>query len=112
MPKKKEGPAPAKQSLATLFDYLLEQHKLKNDAALARELKLPPPDISKARNGKRAIGASLILNLHETFGIPVTMIRDHMEKKPSEPVLPVQPGHVMAREHYQRMLAQHQAEQK
>lgn len=84
MPRLKPGTLPApKQSLATLFDKLMAQHAIKNDAALARTLEITAPEISKARRGYRAIGASLILRIHEIFGIPVAEIREHMVEVPA-----------------------------
>ncbi|MBY0242316.1 MAG: hypothetical protein K2X55_23685 [Burkholderiaceae bacterium] len=90
MPRKKKDPnaAPApKQSLATLFDKLIAGEffagGFKNDAALARALKVAAPDISKARRGSRVIGNALILALHETFDIPVKVIRSHIKDMPA-----------------------------
>ena len=58
-----------------LLDSLLVDNALKNDAALARALEVAPPVISKLRHGRLAIGSTLILAIHETFGVPVAEIR-------------------------------------
>jgi plasmid maintenance system antidote protein VapI len=58
-----------------LLDALLAKKALKNDAALARELKVAPPVISKIRHGRLPVGARLILTIHETFDMPVRDIR-------------------------------------
>lgn len=58
-----------------LIDAVLTRQKLANDAALAIALAVAPPVLSKVRHGKLAVGPSLILRLHETFGMPVKEIR-------------------------------------
>ncbi|MFS2004627.1 hypothetical protein ACEN9F_13475 [Duganella sp. CT11-25] len=58
-----------------LIDMLLEKYKLKNDAALARALKVAPPVISKVRHLRLPVGPFLILRIHEVFGTPVADIR-------------------------------------
>lgn len=59
-----------------LLDTLMAQHSLTSDAALARELELLPPVISKIRHNKLPVGATHILLIHEKFGIPVKDIRE------------------------------------
>lgn len=58
-----------------LFDRLLDENNLKNDAALSRELEVSAPVISKLRHGKLPFGPSIILAIHEKFGMPVKEIR-------------------------------------
>ena len=60
---------------AQVLDELKAKFKIKNDAALARELDLTPVDVSKLRNGKTAIGDRVILRIHEYLGVPVKEIR-------------------------------------
>ncbi|WP_317201462.1 hypothetical protein [Janthinobacterium sp.] len=65
------------ESLATLgalFNSVIAAHGLKNDAGLARALKVAPPVISKQRHGQLSIGATMVLNIHMTFHIPVADI--------------------------------------
>lgn len=61
---------------AHLIDDLVEAFGLRNDAGLARKLGEPPPVISKWRHERLAIGATGILEIHETFGVPVQWIRE------------------------------------
>ena len=58
-----------------LFDKLIAEHDLKNDAGLARALDVAPPVISKHRRRSMPIGDSMILRIHETFDMPVRAIR-------------------------------------
>lgn len=58
-----------------LLDVLLHRHELKTDAALAKTLRVAPPIISKLRHGKQELTPTLILNIHETFAMPVAEIR-------------------------------------
>lgn len=60
---------------AKVLDELKTKFKIKNDAALARELDLTPVDVSKLRNGKVPIGDRVILRIHEYLGVPVKEIR-------------------------------------
>lgn len=59
----------------SLLDALLQQQELKNDAALAKRLRVAPPIISKIRHGRLHVTPTLILNIHETFQMPVAEIR-------------------------------------
>ena len=58
-----------------LLDTVTRHLGLKNDAALARHLEVAPPVISKTRNGKLAVGASLLLRLHEVTDISIKDLR-------------------------------------
>lgn len=59
-----------------LFNTVIAENALKNDAALSRALKVAPPVISKLRHGTLRLGPTMILAIHETFGVPVTRIRE------------------------------------
>ena len=61
-----------------LFDYLLQKYNLKNDAALAREVGLAPPVISKVRSGDLIVSPATILAIHEKLGVDVAEIRKVM----------------------------------
>jgi plasmid maintenance system antidote protein VapI len=65
-------------SSSTLFDKLREEFQIPSDAALARELDLASPDISKARK-KGEISDRMILRVHEYLGMPVFEIRQLLE---------------------------------
>ncbi|UUZ51959.1 hypothetical protein LP420_03670 [Massilia sp. B-10] len=48
-----------------LLDTLIEKMNLKNDAELCRVLEVQPPIISKIRHRKLAVGATILLRMHE-----------------------------------------------
>ena len=58
-----------------LLDHLIEHLNLKNDAALARVLEVAPPVISKIRHFRLAIGASLLIRMHEVSDITIGDLR-------------------------------------
>lgn len=58
-----------------LFDVIKADYGLKNDAALAKQLGVKPPHISKVRNGALHCTDTMVLRLHERLGVPVTRIR-------------------------------------
>ena len=58
-----------------LFDTVIKRLGLKNDAALARCLEVAPPVISKMRHRQLAVGASLLLSLHEVTGMSFKDLR-------------------------------------
>lgn len=66
-----------KPSLGTnrLLDRVMASQNLKNDAALSRALGVAPPVVSKLRNGVLPVGPSLVLKIHERFGMAVKEIR-------------------------------------
>ena len=61
-----------------LLDDVLEKQSLKNDAALSRIIAEKPPVISKLRHGHLPFGSRMILKFHETFGMPVSEIRERL----------------------------------
>jgi plasmid maintenance system antidote protein VapI len=62
-------------NVSRLFDAVRQQFGIRSDAALARQLDVEPPAISKARS-RRSISDALILRIHECLGMPVKEIRD------------------------------------
>lgn len=58
-----------------LLDHLIKLGNVKNDAGLARALKVLPPVISKIRHGALPLGPSVIIRAHEAFGISVADIK-------------------------------------
>lgn len=58
-----------------LFDVIKSDYDLKNDAALAKQLGMKPPQISKVRNGSLDCTDGMVLRLHERLGVPVSRIR-------------------------------------
>ena len=61
-----------------LLDTLIENLRLKNDAALSRALEVAPPVISKIRHHRLPVGASLLIRMHETTGMSIRELRDLM----------------------------------
>ena len=61
-----------------LLDFLIEQLKLKNDAALARTLSIMPPMISKVRSRRAAVSPALLVVMHEASGISLEELREQM----------------------------------
>lgn len=61
-----------------LLDKLLQLGRLKNDAALARKLGVAPPVISKIRNLRLPVGDSVMIRIHEEFGLSVKEMRELM----------------------------------
>lgn len=59
-----------------LLDTIIEQMKLKNDAALCRLLEVAPPLISKIRHRRLPVGASMLIRMHETTGMSIRELRD------------------------------------
>ncbi|MGX4642330.1 hypothetical protein [Massilia sp. SYSU DXS3249] len=58
-----------------LLDALLENMRLKNDAALSRMLEVAPPVISKIRHQRVPVSASLLIRMHEATGISIGDLR-------------------------------------
>ena len=59
-----------------LLDTLIEKLKLKNDAELCRVLEVQPPIISKIRHGKLAVGATILLRMHEKSELSIRELKD------------------------------------
>jgi len=59
-----------------LFDRIIEIYNLKNDAALARALKMPPANLSRYRMRYRPIRAHVILRIHDATGWPIKTIKE------------------------------------
>jgi len=58
-----------------MLDYLLVTYKIKNDRELAKRLNVGGPVISKIRNRKSVVGAPLILEIHDEFGLSIKEIK-------------------------------------
>lgn len=61
-----------------LLDRVSALLNVKNDAALARELDVAPPVISKIRHRNMAVGASLLIRLHEVTALSIQELRTTM----------------------------------
>jgi plasmid maintenance system antidote protein VapI len=60
---------------SALLDALLIKLGLKNDAALARALDVAPPVVSKVRNNRLPVGATILIRAHEVSGISIRDLR-------------------------------------
>jgi hypothetical protein len=58
-----------------LLDHLIGKLSLKNDAHLARVLEVAPPVISKVRNLRLPVGATLLISMHEETGYSIGELR-------------------------------------
>jgi plasmid maintenance system antidote protein VapI len=58
-----------------LIDYLVERLNLKNDAALAKEVGLAPPTISKLRHGVLPVSPFILIQLHDKTGMSIADLR-------------------------------------
>jgi plasmid maintenance system antidote protein VapI len=74
-------PNKAPQNANFFLDSLLELMKLKNDAALARKLKVPPPVISKLRHKVLPVSARLLLKLYDASGLSIEALRELLYHK-------------------------------
>ena len=61
-----------------LLDTLIENLRLKNDAALSRALEVAPPVISKIRHNTLPIGATILIRMHEISDFSIRELRELM----------------------------------
>lgn len=61
-----------------LLDTVINQLRLKNDAALCRALEIAPPVVSKIRHRRLPVGASLLIRLREVTGMNIGELRSLM----------------------------------
>lgn len=59
-----------------LLDTLIEKMGLKNDAELCRVLEVQPPIISKIRHRKLAVGATILLRMHEKSDLSIRELKE------------------------------------
>lgn len=64
-----------------LFDRIIEVYKLKNDAALARKLKIPPSNLSRYRSGILPVGPNIILHVHDVTGWSIKRIKGLLDEQ-------------------------------
>lgn len=80
-----EPSAHAAKPANALLNKIIENHSLKNDAALARFLQLAPPVISKMRYGKLAVSGDTMIRVHEITGMTIKAIKDVLGLKAAMP---------------------------
>jgi hypothetical protein len=73
-----EQPLAMNYDPSNLLDNLIDKLDLKNDAALSRTLEVAPPVISKVRNRRLPVGASLLVKMHEVSGLSIRELRNLM----------------------------------
>jgi plasmid maintenance system antidote protein VapI len=61
---------------ARLLDAMHERLNLKNDAAVARLLELPPAVVSKLRRRQASITAALLVRMHDITGWSISDLRE------------------------------------
>lgn len=66
---------------ARLLDEMLARYQLKNDAALARTLQLPPSVISKLRRKQVSITSAILIRFHDVTGWAIGDLRALMGLK-------------------------------
>ena len=59
-----------------LLDTLIEKMQLKNDAELCRVLEVQPPIVSKIRHRKLAVGATILLRMHEKSELSIRDLKE------------------------------------
>ena len=60
---------------ARMLDAVIHLRRLKNDAALCRELEVFHPIISKIRHRHIPVSASILLRIHEVTGLEIKQLR-------------------------------------
>ena len=63
-----------------LLDYLKDRFGLRNDRELARELGVQSGYVSRVRHGHLPVSASLMLAIHDAFGLEIHEIKDLAQK--------------------------------
>jgi transcriptional regulator with XRE-family HTH domain len=76
--------APLRYDPNHFVDQLSARLKVKNDAALCRQLGVSPPLISKIRHQRLPIGASLLIRVHEVTGLAIGELRTLMGDRRSK----------------------------
>lgn len=62
-----------------LLDYILEKFEIVSDYRLAKELKVLPPCLCKARKNNK-VSADLILKIHDRFNMPISEIKSFLKE--------------------------------
>ena len=67
---------PTASQYIDLINLAIEKAGLRNDAALSRALEVAPPVISKIRNGKLTIGATLTIRIMDLTGLSLNEVKE------------------------------------
>lgn len=73
-----QNPTEKKYDPNNLIDVVTARLALKNDAAVARALKVETPIIEKVRSNRLPLGGYLLMRLREVTGMSVTDLQDLM----------------------------------
>lgn len=73
-----QNPTEKKYDPNNLIDAVTARLALKNDAAVARALKVETPIIEKLRNNRLPLGGYLLMRLREVTGMSVTDLQELM----------------------------------
>jgi hypothetical protein len=68
-------PVPVAYDPNHFIDQLAKRLRAKNDAALCRMLGVEPPLLSKIRHRRLAVGAPLLIRVHEVTGMAIADLR-------------------------------------
>lgn len=63
-----------------LFDKIMLDNGLKNDAALSRFLEVNPPVISKVRHGRLTVSAQMKIDIHKKTRMPISEIEKLIDR--------------------------------
>jgi hypothetical protein len=63
-----------------LLDFILKKFEIVSDYCLAKELKVLPPYLCKARKNNN-ISPKLILKIHDRFGMSIAEIKSFLKKE-------------------------------
>lgn len=69
-------PNKAPQNANYFLDSVLTITRLKNDAAMAREIGVSAPALSKLRHGRLPVTAALLIKLHDYTGLSIDQLRE------------------------------------
>jgi len=58
-----------------LLNSLIDHLGIRTDADLCRVLEIPPSVLSSIRSGRRPIGASLLVRMHDVSGLDIRELR-------------------------------------
>ena len=72
---KPKAPIVATERSNQLLDLVIQTAQLKNDSALARELRVHTAVISNIRHGLQNVGPALIVRIHDLTEMPVRDIK-------------------------------------
>ncbi|MGZ8317552.1 MAG: hypothetical protein ACXWVD_00485 [Telluria sp.] len=64
------------QNAAHLFDTLIKELGLKNDAALGRLVGITPPHISKMRHGSLPVSSEVLLRIYDNTEYSIEELRE------------------------------------